>query len=193
MDGAHAADQVDLSFLDTLKPDFMASNLHKWLFVPKSCAMFYVNPKHRNMIQTLPISWSYGTRPIELPSNSQEVQHNEHLLVNKFCFVGTTTYAQMLSVSEALKFRAEICGGEDNIRKYQYDLQEEAIEQVKAIFGPGSELLQNSTNSLVPPGLFNISLPLVEKYSAVHQNLQGDFGYFRTFKHKCDEQIIIKK
>lgn len=192
IDGAHAAGQVDLSFLDRLKPDFMTTNLHKWLFVPKTCAMLYVNPKHHDLIQTFPVSWSYGMKLIETPSTSQEVQHNENLLINKFMFVGTATYAQVLSVSEALKFRSDVCGGEDNIRKYQYDLQKRAIEQVKKVFGPGSESLQNSTGSLNPPGLFNISLPFAEEYMPVLRNLQDDFGYFRVFKYKCDKKMLAE-
>lgn len=192
VDGAHAVGQVDLSFLDKLKPDFMTSNLHKWLFVPKSCAMFYVNPKHHDLIQTFPISWSYGTRPIESPSTLEENEHNENLFVNKFSFVGTVTYSQMLSVSEALKFRSEICGGEENIRKYQYNLQRDAIAKIKNVFGPESELLQNSTNSLTPPGLFNMSLPLDEKYTPVLRLLQNDHRYFKLFRSKCDRKMIAE-
>lgn len=190
VDGAHAVGQVDLSFLDSLKPDFMITNLHKWLFVPKSCAILYVNPKHHDLIQTFPVSWSYGTRPIDSPETHGDEQHNEHLLINKFSFVGTVTYSQMFSVSEALKFRSEVCGGEENIRKYQYDVQEKAIEQVKKVFGPGSKLLQNSTKTLNPPGLFNVSLPVNAKYMPVINHLLNNFGDYKLFAEKCDEKMI---
>ncbi|GAV54269.1 hypothetical protein ZYGR_0AK07720 [Zygosaccharomyces rouxii] len=192
VDGAHAAGQVDLSFLDRLKPDFMTTNLHKWLFVPKSCAILYVNPKHHDLIQTFPVSWSYGTTAIESPETVDDNQHNENLLINKFSFVGTVTYSQMLSVSEALKFRSEVCGGEENIRKYQYDVQEKAIEKVKKVFGPGSKLLQNSTKTLTPPGLFNISLPVDVKYEPVIHHLLNDFSDYKLFKNECDKKMLTE-
>lgn len=192
VDGAHAVGQVDISFLDTLKPDFMTTNLHKWLFVSKSCALFYVNPKHHDLIQTFPVSWSYGTRPIGSPKTLEDVRHNEHLLINKFSFVGTVTYSQILSVSEALKFRSEVCGGEENIRKYQYDVQEKAVDQVKKVFGPGSKLLQNSTKTLNPPGLFNVSLPVDSKYAPVIRHLFNNFDDYKLFKHECDKKMLTE-
>lgn len=193
VDGAHAVGQVDLSFLDSAKPDFLTSNLHKWLFVPKSCALLYVNPKHHDLIQTFPVSWSYGTRLIESPKTHEENQHNADLLINKFSFVGTVTYSQMFSVSEALKFRSEVCGGEENIRRYQYSLQEKAIEIVKKVFGPGSRLLQNSTKTLNPPGLFNICLPVDVKYVPILDHFKSHPDEYKLFKHKCDEKMLTEK
>lgn len=192
LDGAHAAGLVDLNFLDRLKPDFMTSNLHKWLFVPRPCAMLYVNPKHHALIQTFPVSWSYGMKLLESPSTPDEIKHNENLLLNKFSFVGTVSYVQMLCVEKAIKFRLEMCGGESSIRQYQRDLQIEAIRRVKDVFGPAAELLENSANSLTSPGMFNISLPVSKKYSFLLAHFQKDLASFRKFKHKCDEKMLTQ-
>ncbi|SCU79446.1 LAFA_0B03158g1_1 [Lachancea sp. 'fantastica'] len=196
LDGAHAAGQLDLQFLDELNPDFMTTNLHKWLSAPKSCALLYVNRKHHASIQTTPISWNFSAeacRAIENPQTAAEFEHNDLLMHNKFWFVGTASYSVYLCIEEALRFRQNICGGEERIREYQWKLQETAVKAVGLILGPGSKLLQNSTNTLTTPGLFNMSLPLDAKYSSVQQELSTDFHKFRRFKARCDALARRKK
>ncbi|CEP62765.1 uncharacterized protein LALA0_S06e03290g [Lachancea lanzarotensis] len=196
LDGAHAAGQVDLQFLDELQPDFMTTNLHKWLSVPKSCALLYVNRKHHATIQTMPISWNFSAeacRAIENPQTVAEIEHNDLLMHNKFFFVGTISYSTYLCIEEALKFRQSICGGEERIRRYQWELQDAAVKAVTLALGSGSRLLQNSTNTLTTPGLFNVSLPLDAKYLSAQQKLSTDFHRFRRFKARCDVLTRSKK
>lgn len=150
LDGAHAAGQVSLKFLDDLQPDFMTTNLHKWLSVPKACALLYVNKKHHGIIQTLPISWNYSSescKPIAQPKTDEDRKHNDSVMHNKFWFIGTCSYSQYFCISEAIKFRNQVCGGEECIRSYQKKLQKEAISAVIKEFGPGSVLLQNRGSS----------------------------------------------
>ncbi|SCU82960.1 LAME_0C03488g1_1 [Lachancea meyersii CBS 8951] len=196
VDGAHAAGQVDLQFLDELHPDFLTTNLHKWLSVPKSCALLYVNPKHHATIQTTPVSWNYtaeGCQAIKDPKTAEEIEHNDHLMHNKFWFSGTVSYAAYFCVEEAIAFRKNICGGEEKIREYQWQVQKAAIEAITGVFGPGSKLMQNSTGTLTTPGLFNVSLPLDAKYSSIQQKLSTDFNFFRRFKAQCDVVARSKK
>ncbi|CUS20818.1 LAQU0S01e15324g1_1 [Lachancea quebecensis] len=196
VDGAHGAGLVDLQFLDTLQPDFMTTNLHKWLNAPKSCGMLYVNPKHHATIQSLPISWNYSLQNCQYipnPTTAEDRLQNESLMHNKFWFAGTISYAQYFSVEEAIKFREETCGGEDRIREYQWQLQRDAVPLVLAEFGPGAKLLQNSTNTLAVAGMFNVSLPLSEKYSVLKQKLVSDVHYFQNFREKCAALMFSRK
>lgn len=196
LDGAHAAGQVSLQFLDELQPDFMTTNLHKWLSVPKACALLYINKKHHGMIQTLPISWNYSSdscQPIAQPKTEEDRKQNDNLLHNKFWFIGTCSYSQYLCISEAIRFRKEVCGGEACIRSYQEKLQKEAISAVIKEFGPGSVLLQNEGKSLVTPGLFNISLPFGDKYKHVEEKLINDLNYFKNVRAVCARLTMERK
>jgi selenocysteine lyase/cysteine desulfurase len=55
--------------------------------------------------------------------------------VSQFEFVGTIDTAPPLCVSAALEFRNNICGGEEKIRAYRFDLAEKAEEKVAEILG----------------------------------------------------------
>lgn len=186
VDGAHAVGLVDLKFIDELKPDFLTTNLHKWLSVPKSCALLYINPKHHSLVQTNPFSWSYVPKELE---DSVEIDNNT-LLIEKFWYLGTVSYGPIICIEEAISFRKNICGGEQAIRGYQNELQEKAIPLIIAAFGPGAELLENSTNTYHTPGMFNISFPIEEAHRPVLNYLLESFVSFRKFKAACEARMI---
>ena len=61
VDGAHGIGQIEIN-LGELQPDFFVTNLHKWFFVPRGCAAFYVRRKNQDMIRTT-LPTSHGFRP----------------------------------------------------------------------------------------------------------------------------------
>ena len=64
LDAAHGVGHVNVD-LGKLQPDFAVTNLHKWLFVPRPCAAFYVRKDQQEKIKTsLPTSVGYKPRPV---------------------------------------------------------------------------------------------------------------------------------
>lgn len=176
IDGAHAPGQIDLQFLDTLKPDFFTGNLHKWVSVPKSCAIIYVQKEWHSIIHTQPISWTFNL-------SYDDIEEGKSLLVERFSAVGTINYSSYFGIETAIQFRRDICGGEDRIRSYQKDLSLKAFNAMKQIFSVTGNtgdkydhyeprLLENKAGTLTPVGMFSISYPInLSKYSRVYNNL----------------------
>lgn len=191
IDGAHAAGQVDLSFINELKPDFLTTNLHKWLSCPKSVGLLYVDPIHHALIQTLPVSHNYSSPYCQLKDG--DIEHNRNIMFYKFAFIGTAGYSSYFSVSAAIKFRKEICGGESTIRKYQTDLQALAIPKILESFGKGALLLENDTKTIRCPGLFCVELPIPDEYQGILKKMNDSTEYFSEFKGKCDKISIFEK
>ncbi|KAI9329477.1 pyridoxal phosphate-dependent transferase [Obelidium mucronatum] len=103
IDGAHAIGQVPLN-LKTLKPDFLVTNLHKWLFVPRGCCVFYCSRRFHGVIRHPVIS---EVRPGDWRRG--------------FHWVGTTDVSAYLTAPAAIGFR-EWIGGEDAIMAYNHNL-----------------------------------------------------------------------
>ncbi|KAK6460603.1 pyridoxal phosphate-dependent transferase [Scheffersomyces coipomensis] len=155
IDGAHSIGLVTSLNLGTLKPDFYTSNLHKWLFVPAGCAVLYVDSKHHHQVHTMPISHSYLDDKVNLDEEGEKTR-----FVDTFAFFGTKNYSSTLVIPEAIKFRNEICGGEETINKYCYGLAQEL-----------GDLLENSKGTLsnalitieVPTEKYGINIKLIEE------------------------------
>ncbi|KAL6947047.1 hypothetical protein ACO0QE_001905 [Hanseniaspora vineae] len=187
IDAAHGAGLLDLTFIKTCKPTFLVSNLHKWLSVPKSCAMLYVDAKFHKVIQTLPVSSNYRLQPSQ----------PDMLLIEKFARAGTISYASYLCTEKAIEFRSQICGGETAIRKYQQHLRDAAALKVidcwRGISSDKANLLENSTKSLSPPGIFSIRFPVdKEKYNVVYTKMVSDQSYYSTLNKKYLNMVILK-
>ena len=106
VDGAHGVGHIPID-LSLLKPDFFVSNCHKWLFVPRGCAVLHVPFKNQHLIRsTLPTSHGFAPRG----QNSQ--------WTTNFEFVGTVDYTPFCVVPHAIKWRQEVCGGEAAIYDY---------------------------------------------------------------------------
>lgn len=117
VDAAHCVGLLPDVSLNTVRPDFFITNIHKWFFTPAPAALMYVDPKHHRSIQTFPISWTYTPEHQELPTGTEKT-----LLQAKFGFVGTIDYTNYIVAAKAAEFRQEVCGGEHAIIKYNSEL-----------------------------------------------------------------------
>ncbi|KAJ5225976.1 hypothetical protein N7468_007201 [Penicillium chermesinum] len=144
IDGAHGIGHIKLD-MSILQPDFFVSNCHKWLYTPRSCAVLYVPKRNQHHLRsTVPTSWGFiagdaspatGASVLKDPSSPQKTPFEE-----LFEFVATTDDSPYVCVPAALKFRREVCGGEDAIIAYNEKLANEAGDAVAKILA--TEVLQ---------------------------------------------------
>ncbi|KAF2025646.1 PLP-dependent transferase [Setomelanomma holmii] len=160
IDGAHAVGHVEID-LSELDPDFFVSNCHKWLLVPRGCAVFYVPVRNQVLMRsTLPTSHGFAPKGTTIASplpKSAFVDESKTAYVSNFEFVGTIDNAPYLCIPEGLKFR-EGLGGEEVIRKYCWTLAQQGAKLVGKELG--TEVLENSTNTLGRCCLSNVRLPI---------------------------------
>ncbi|KAL8932420.1 MAG: hypothetical protein Q9216_006845 [Gyalolechia sp. 2 TL-2023] len=160
IDGAHGIGHLDLK-LGEIQPDFFVSNCHKWLYVPRGCAVFYVPQRNHHLIRTS-IPTSHGFEPF--PAEGQEALFNplpkgeRSYFVGLFHFVGTSDVGPYLCIEEALKFRQEVCGGDKQIKDYCQNIANEGARKVAETLG--TEVMDNSTHTLTKCCMTNVKLPI---------------------------------
>lgn len=92
VDGAHGIGHVDID-LGALRPDFFVTNLHKWFFVPRGCAAFYVPRRHQPLIRTtLPTSHKF--RPRKKLGAQAEDDEDAKAFAEMFDFTGMSRRAR---------------------------------------------------------------------------------------------------
>ncbi|KAF2503374.1 PLP-dependent transferase [Lophium mytilinum] len=158
VDAAHAIGHVELD-LQKLDPDFLVSNCHKWLYVPRGCAVFYVPVRNQHLLRSsLPTSHGFIPTPKPgvayinpfAPSSSSPWVYN-------FSFIGTIDNSPYLCIPTALKYRESI-GGEKAIIAYNSALALSAAKHAAKVLG--TEILENSTGTLTKCCMANVRLPL---------------------------------
>ncbi|KAH9992700.1 PLP-dependent transferase [Xylariaceae sp. FL0662B] len=162
VDGAQGVGMIDLD-LGALDFDFFVSNCHKWLHVPRGCAVLYVPLRHQALIRSsLPTSHGYvpksGGRFNPLPAG------NKSVFVNNFQFVGTIDSSPYLCVKDAISWRREVLGGEARIREYVQTLAKEGGKKAAQILG--TEVLDNKSGTMSNCGMTNVALPLGAEQAA---------------------------
>lgn len=150
IDGAHSVGHFPLD-LKSLDPDFFSSNLHKWLHVPRGCAVLYVPLRNQHLLRT---TYPTGFGFVALPGPPN--------FVANFASLGTLDDASYLCVEAALEWRSKLTwngeAGENAIMGYTQDLAQRGGRAVAAILG--TEILENVDKTLGECSLTNIRLPL---------------------------------
>ncbi|KAI1474570.1 putative aminotransferase family protein [Daldinia eschscholtzii] len=157
VDGAHGIGHVDID-LSALNPDFLVTNLHKWFFVPRGCAAFYVPVRNQHLIRTtLPTSHKFRPRK-ELGSQRLKDEEEARLFAEMFDFTGTDDTTAWLCVQAAIDFRDKVCGGDAAIKKYCHEVAQRSAEAAAEILGTS---IMDTPGSCMRDCFFaNVRLPL---------------------------------
>ncbi|KAM6497476.1 Pyridoxal phosphate-dependent transferase [Amanita muscaria] len=148
IDAAHAIGQQVGLDLTEAKPDFWFSNLHKWLYVKRTCAALYIPERNRHIIKSS-IPTSYAYRPLE--------DRTVASFVEQFAWNGTIDFTPPLSIPTAIAFR-EWIGGEESINNYCHTLALQGGRRLAEILktrvmDPQGDLTMNMVNVQLPlPG-----------------------------------------
>lgn len=158
IDGAHGIGQVYID-MTALDPDFFVSNLHKWLLVPRGCAVLYVPERNQHLIRSaLPTSHGFVPKGPEKDIRNPLPPSSKSVFINSFEFVGTLDNTNYCVVQDAIKWRKQVCGGEKAIIDYSINLTREGGKAAAKILG--TKILDNSTETLSNCCLVNVLLPL---------------------------------
>lgn len=148
VDAAHGAGHLPLD-IKALDPDFLTSNFHKWLYTPRGSAVLYVPPRNQALLRSpLPTSHAFEPRPrpgaVRAPNPLPP--SDKSYFVQQFEFVGTVDNASLLCVPAALEFRRTVCGGEDAIMRYCWDLARRGGLAAAQVLG--TEVMDNEEGTL---------------------------------------------
>lgn len=166
VDAAQGAGTLPLD-LASLDPDFLVTNFHKWLFVPRACAALYVPVRNQHLLRsTVPTSHGYVPRPrgeeagvLGSTSTQGDGGRKSHFVSN-FEYVGTLDNSPFLCVRDAIEWRERVLGGEERIREYVWGLAGRGGERVAEVLGTW---VMPTDESRAPGegGMTNVALPLV--------------------------------
>lgn len=200
VDAAQGVGMLDLD-LGRLDPDFLTTNCHKWLFVPRACAVLYVPLRNQRLVRsTLPTSHSYVPDRHEegglvrdassmFPGTSDHDEENEMQgrsgedgtvamgssdpsFADMFAYVGTSDSSPYLCVKDAIEWRERVLGGEDRIRAYCLQLARDGGDTVANILG--TWVMQNEEGTLLRCSMVNVAIPVVVMAPEAAKTRGGD-------------------
>ena len=159
VDGAHGIGHLPLD-LAALDPDFFVSNAHKWLLVPRPCAVFYVPFRNQGLIRTaLPTSWGFVARGEEAGASWMRAAGKESQFETLFKYVGTMDWGPYLCVPKALEFREKLCGGEHEVMRWNSSLAAKGGARIAEVMG--TEVMENEERTLMRGcAMVTVRLPL---------------------------------
>ncbi|KAI0469001.1 aminotransferase family protein-like protein [Xylaria cf. heliscus] len=153
IDAAHGIGHIDLTHLAQVSPDFVISNCYKWLMAPRGCAILYVPRRNQRLIKT-----SYPTDGRYLSETDRKGISPTKYFGSLFEHVSTIDTSPYICVLEALKFRKEVCGGEERVRAYCIGLAKQGGELMATLMG--TEVLKSKAGTLEACCFTNVRLPL---------------------------------
>lgn len=139
--------------------------------------MLYVPERNQHLIRTtIPTSWGFIPRP-DAPDTAPSVIKSDDptktAFESLFEFVATNDDTPYYCVPAALKFRNEVCGGEDRIYAYLESLAIEAGDIVAGVLG--TDVLQEpnlepgTQSQLRRCGMCTVRLPIAVGQSATSE------------------------
>jgi selenocysteine lyase/cysteine desulfurase len=190
IDAAHGVGAISTD-LTTLSPDFYVSNCHKWLDVPRGCAVFYVPQRHHALMRsTLPTSHGFVPAPTDDGSpaiRSPLPPSAKSEFVNSFEFVGTVDNSPVLCVPAAIEWRKRVTWkgqqGEEAIYAYMAHVAREAGDLMAAAFH--TEVMNNAEGTLTDCPFTNVRLPL-----SFEEQAQGDAGKAFQILHWMSKTLV---
>lgn len=124
--------------------------------------MLYVPTRNQHLMRSsLPTSHYFEPlpRPGVPPPNNPLPSTGKSNFVSQFGFVGTLDNGPFLCIPEALRFRREVCGGEQAIMDYCHTLARKGGHLVARMLG--TEVLDNAEHTLTQECcMVNVRLPL---------------------------------
>ncbi|KAK2616574.1 hypothetical protein QQS21_000397 [Conoideocrella luteorostrata] len=155
VDAAQGVGMVKLNLAE-VDPDFLVSSCHKWLFVPHSCSIFYV-PRRNQHLLTSTLATSRGYLSIDQRASAPTSDLSKYFVKN-FEFVGTKDVSAWLTVKDAIAYRRDVLGGEENIMQYLTTLNKDGSKRIAERLG--TCVLENAKGTLTNCALSNIALPV---------------------------------
>ncbi|KAM0281194.1 hypothetical protein ACHAQH_003624 [Verticillium albo-atrum] len=159
IDGAQGVGMLPLD-LTALDADFVLSNCHKWLHVPRGCAFLYVPLRNQALLPTtLPTSHGYvSPKPSGRMNPLPPREEGKSAFVDNFQFVGTVDNTSFLMARDALEWREKILGGEERIVTYLWRLAKEGGRRAAEILG--TDIIENAAGTLTNCAMVNVWLPI---------------------------------
>ena len=157
IDAAHGVGHLPID-IQKLDPDFFMSNCHKWLHVPRPCAVLCVPARNQHLLRTtLPTGFDFvprSAKPTALTGKSA--------FVSNFASVGTLDDTPYLCIQAGLEWRNRLTWrgkrGEEAVMDYTRDLARKGGQTVSSILQ--TETLDNEEATLSNCGFANVRLPL---------------------------------
>ncbi|CAG8193788.1 unnamed protein product [Penicillium olsonii] len=189
IDAAHGIGQIPLH-LASLDPDFLVSNCHKWFYTPRGCAVFYVPERNQAMMRsTLPTSHGFIPRSSGRvsPMNTTDALDAKTEFGSNFEFVGTTDNFAFLTIADVIRWRKDVCGGEQAIQEYCGHLCRQGGRRVAEILGTTT---LGKLDKAGPCCMVNILLPLDRATEGCGSLVKGNDGSSMTVGEWMQQTMI---
>ena len=155
IDGAHSIGMVPVD-LSAHEPDFFVTNCHKWLHVPRGCAVFFVPARNQHLLPST-LSTSHGYVSLTKKRSSPLPPSSKSKFVNNFEFVGTMDNSPYLCLPAALEWRRRL-GSEEEIMAYLWELNKKGSRLIADHLK--TEVLENKAGTLTNCAMANVALPV---------------------------------